>query len=71
MAEVALLNPREEAPVAKAMVGLLDGYLKEAEHVLTHTVLDREAYLLTMGKVNALRSVHAEMQQLYRRSFET
>ena len=70
MSEIALLNPKQEAPIAKLMVTTTEETLRELEGLVTHTVLDREAYLLTMGKIAATRAVVEELRNIYRRSFK-
>lgn len=53
------------------MIGVADAMLSKCEGDLARTVLDREAYLLQMGRAAALREVKGQMETIYRRSFET
>ena len=68
---VALLNsPRTEA-ICEAMIVVPTAMLADCEARLTRTVLDRESYLLQMGRAEALREVKDQLQALFGRAFRT
>lgn len=71
MAREGLLNPPIEAAVCRRiidhMAAALDGY----EHELSAVVLDRERYLLLMGRIQSTRENLIEMKRIYAREFET
>lgn len=68
MADVALLNPQEDAALAKKLVEAVRAQLKEQENVLLNSVLDPDAYHQNMGALIALRDVVREQEQIYRRA---
>ena len=70
MAE-ALLNPTQEATVCRQMISSVASQLSALDEALTTSVLDREQYLLKMGRAQALREATRELEHIYARNFET
>lgn len=71
MPDVALLNPADEAEVCREMIEQTKQRLAALEGNLTHQLLERETYLLTIGKVHVLRELVKELEQTYKRNFKT
>lgn len=71
MPDVALLNPADEAVVCREMIEQVRQRLTAVEGNLTHQLLEREQYLLTVGKAQALRALVTELEQTYKRNFKT
>lgn len=53
------------------MIGIVTARLAKIEVKLSHTVLEREAYLLCMGEAQSLQALVENMQGIYRKHFNT
>jgi hypothetical protein len=45
--------------------------LAKVEHALTHSVLDRDKYMMTIGEAQCLQAMVENLQVIYRKNFET
>lgn len=68
MSDVALLNPQQDAGLAKKIVEAARLRLHEREQVLLTSVLDPNTYHQNMGAIIVLREVIAEQDEIYRRA---
>lgn len=71
MPDVALLNPADEAAVCREMIEQTKHRLEVAEGSLSRQLLERETYLITFGKAQALLALIEELEQTYKRNFKT
>ena len=72
MVDVPLLNPSatdRDTAACREQIAVVGKHLADCEKTLTHSVLDRETYLQTIGGAYALRRAQEEMQITYRKRF--
>jgi hypothetical protein len=66
---VAILNPAVEASVCRRMIEQVQRHLQQAEHQLTHTPLDMNAYHATFGRAAGLRAIVTDLTAIYEENF--
>ncbi len=60
-----LLNPPEKDDLAKKLMARLDEVLKRETDMLTATVMDREAYLQSIGGRTRLVNLKKDFDKIY------
>lgn len=65
-----LLNPPLEAAVCRKMLDRVSQELRANEGALVSNVMERERYLVFMGRIEALRTIQKQLQDIYAREFD-
>lgn len=65
MTKEALLNPTQDAALAKELISVVDRHIKSMENAVIATELDHDTYRKTIGALAKMRNLRADMQNLY------